>query len=318
MINFIRSNPNDKIPGGINELYQIDICNELLTRDIIPDWQQQLIKSHRVSIDNFDDKILPYNDNQFDLIISGMSLQWINNLPFVFKELQRCLKPDGCFIGAFSGGSSLQELRSSLLLADQERKGGMNSHMSPSINISDIGRLLSGAGFVMITVDNEIIEIPYPNMFVLCEHLHGMGDQHAPNNNNNNNNQKRYQGINRDIFISAAAIYDAMYSNSETIEQKTRDELNEYLNKNNNDQQQQIDDDIDNISIDAAIQIIYFMSWGPSPTQRKPMERGTAQFSLKDLEAITDTIEEVEKEKEQEEKNETDNDNKDDGDDNKT
>ena len=131
LINFIRQNPTDKLPGGITDLYQIETCPELLNRDEIPDWQQQLIKPHRISMDTFDGpQPLPFDDNTFDLIVSGMSLQWINNIPFIFSELQRCLKPDGCFVGAFSGGSTLQELRSSLLLADQERKGGMNTHMS--------------------------------------------------------------------------------------------------------------------------------------------------------------------------------------------
>lgn len=300
LINFIRQNPSDKLPGGIKELYQVDTCKELLHRDEIPKWQTQLINPHRILMDTFDGpQTLPFEDDKFDLIVTGMSLQWINNIPFIFSELQRCLKPDGCFIGAFSGGTTLQELRSSLLLADQERKGGMNNHMSPAINISDIGSLLGRAKFVMITVDNEIIEIPYPNMFVLCEHLRGMGDQHSPIIPNN---ISRYHGISRDIFISAAAIYDAMYSDSITIEQQTRDELNEYLNKQSDDEA------LDNISIDATMQIIYFMAWAPSPTQRKPMERGTAKFSMKDLEDITEFIEEKEKEFEEENKDKDDKD----------
>merc|ERR1719148_652757 len=149
----------------------------------------------------------------------------------------------------------------------------MNSHMSPCINISDIGALLSRAGFVLITVDNEIIEIPYPNMFVLMQHLHGMGDQHAPNES-----VARYQGVSRDVFIAAAAVYDAMYSDSETITKDTREELSEQS--------------MEEQSIDASLQIIYFMSWTPAPTQRKAMERGTAAYSMKDLETITDIIEE--------------------------
>ena len=278
MINFIRQNPDDKLPGGIKEIYEIDTCKEMLHRDVIPDWQQQLVKCNKVHIDNFDNIPLPFEDNTFDLVVSGMSIQWVNNIPFMFKELARIIKPDGCFIGGFCGGTTLQELRSALLLADQERKGGMNTHTSPSINISDIGSLLSRAGFVMITVDNEMIEIPYPNMFTLCSHLHGMGDQHAPKLPNDSG--LRYQGISKDVFIAAAAIYDSMYSDSQTtnIGQETRSELHEYSN--------------DDMSVDATVQMIFFMSWSPDPSQRKPMERGTAKFSMKDMDAITDMIEE--------------------------
>eukprot|EP01084_Bolivina_argentea_P229226 386940_1 len=292
LINFIRQNPTEKVPAGITELYEIETCKELLHRDVIPDWQQQLIKCNKVHIDTFDnpngDNKLPFDDNTFDIILTGMSLQWINDIPFVFNEIKRILKPDGCFIGAFSGGATLQELRSSLLLADQERKGGMNSHMSPHINISDIGNLLARAGLVMITVDNDVIQIPYPNLFVLCNHLHGMGDQYAlqlPHN------AKRFDGISKDVFIAAAAIYDELYSNSEQINMETRNELNEYANKNI-DQDENNMKDMNDISIDATIQMIYFMCWKPSATQSKPMERGTAQFSMKDLDEITDIVEE--------------------------
>merc|ERR1712125_66088 len=105
-----------------------------------------------------------------------------------------------------------------------------------------------------------------------------MGDQHAPKLPNDSG--LRYQGISKDVFIAAAAVYDAMYSDSQTtnIEQETRSELHQYANED--------------MSVDATVQMIFFMSWSPSPTQRKPLERGTAKFSMKDMDAITDMIEE--------------------------
>merc|ERR1712242_267340 len=122
---------------------------------------------------------------------------------------------------------------------------------------------------------------PYPNLFVLCHHLHGMGDQHAPNVEGPN--AKRYTGIQRDVFLAAAAIHDAMYSDSESIAKETRDELNQYQSEHEGQA-------VDDVAIDCTMQIIYFMAWTPAPTQRKPMERGTAQYSMKDLDEITEII----------------------------
>ena len=53
---------------------------------------------------------------------SNLSLQWVNDLPKTFREVNRILKPDGVFLGCILGGNTLQELRSSFSAADQERR----------------------------------------------------------------------------------------------------------------------------------------------------------------------------------------------------
>ena len=42
---------------------------------------------------------LPFADNSIDLVTSCLSMHWINDLPGLFREVQRILKPDGVFIG---------------------------------------------------------------------------------------------------------------------------------------------------------------------------------------------------------------------------
>ena len=56
------------------------------------------------------------------------------------------LKPDGVFMGAMLGGSTLTELRQSMLICEQEREGGVSPHVSPAANVADVGSLMSGAG----------------------------------------------------------------------------------------------------------------------------------------------------------------------------
>ena len=55
-------------------------------------------------------------------------MHWVNNLPKLFKETLRCLKPDCAFIGAMFAGDTLFELRVSLQLAELERKGVSERH----------------------------------------------------------------------------------------------------------------------------------------------------------------------------------------------
>ena len=93
----------------------------------------------------------PFPPGSVDLIISNMNMHWINDLPGFLKRCRRALKPDGVFLASMIGGSSLQELRSALTVADMERLGGVNAHVSPFAYGRDCGDLLAVAGFNMPT-----------------------------------------------------------------------------------------------------------------------------------------------------------------------
>lgn len=107
------------------------------------------------------------------MVISNLSLHWVNDLPGCFKTIMKSLKPDGVFIASFFGGDTLFELRSSLQLAELERKGGLSAHISPFIQVQDIGMLLQQAGFKMLTIDTDELVIGYPSMFELMYDLKG-------------------------------------------------------------------------------------------------------------------------------------------------
>lgn len=71
-----------------------------------------------------------------DLVTSSLSLHWVNDLPGCFKSIMNSLRPDGVFIGSMYGGETLFELRSSLQLAELERKGGISPHISPFTQVA--------------------------------------------------------------------------------------------------------------------------------------------------------------------------------------
>jgi NADH dehydrogenase [ubiquinone] 1 alpha subcomplex assembly factor 5 len=145
------------------------------------------------------------------------------------------------------GGDSLKELRSSFILADQERCGGLSPHVSPMAHVKDCGSLLQRAGFTLPTVDIDTIVCPYPDMFTLMHHLQAMGE--------NNAIKDRRLHVPRDVFTSAASVYKELYEDKATG------------------------------LIPATFQIIYMIGWSPDASQFKPLPRGSAQNSMKDLEA---------------------------------
>lgn len=181
-----------------------------------------------------------------DLVISSLSLHWVNDLPKCFKSINKCLKPDGVFIASLFGGDTLYELRSSLQLADLERKGGISPHISPFAHIRDIGSLLNRSGFTMLTIDTDEVVVNYPSIFELMWDIKGMAENNAAIN--------RPLNMSRDVIVAAASIYKELYG------------------KEN--------------SIPATFQVIYLLGWKPCESQPKPLPRGSADVSLKDLGSI--------------------------------
>lgn len=108
------------------------------------------------------------------MVISNLSLHWVNDLPGCFRSIIKSLKPDGVFLASIFGGDTLFELRSSLHLAELERKGGFAAHISPFTQVQDIGSLLHQAGFKLLTIDTDELNIGYPSMFELMYDLKGV------------------------------------------------------------------------------------------------------------------------------------------------
>ncbi|KAI5089832.1 arginine-hydroxylase NDUFAF5, mitochondrial precursor [Silurus meridionalis] len=57
-----------------------------------------------------DEDFLPFQENTSDLVVSNLSLHWINDVPGALRQVHRVLKPDGVFVGAMVGGVTLYEL----------------------------------------------------------------------------------------------------------------------------------------------------------------------------------------------------------------
>ena len=199
--------------GGIRKLVQMDPCPAMLHRDDafaeMKDENDEndsstICETFKLvaDIDN-NNTPLPFPDGTFDLVISSMAFHWVNDLPRLLSEIERVLKPDGCLLFALPGGNTLPELRSSLVLAELERTGGVSTHVGPYVDLSNVGSLLTGTKFRLPTIDIDDIQIGYPNAMVLMEHLGRMGEGNACMN--------RRDRVGLGTFIGAACLYRELY-----------------------------------------------------------------------------------------------------------
>lgn len=150
--------------GGIRKMVLLDSSDGMLhVDDEVPleEGAKERCEAYKLHADE-EDK-LPFPDGTFDLVLSSQSLHWVNDLPHLFQEVFRVLKPDGCFMFSMIGGATLPELRIALTLAELEREGGVGTHVGPFVELSDVGALMQNAGFALPTIDVDTVEISYPN-----------------------------------------------------------------------------------------------------------------------------------------------------------
>ncbi|MFM7083653.1 MAG: methyltransferase domain-containing protein [Hyphomicrobium sp.] len=122
-----------------------------------------------------DEEALPFADRSFDLIVSSLSLQFVNDLPGALLQIRRILKPDSLFIGGVLGSSTLNELRSVWLQSEMEIQNGTSPRVIPFSDVRDCGMLLQRAGFFLPVVDREILKVRYNSALELMLDLRGMG-----------------------------------------------------------------------------------------------------------------------------------------------
>jgi len=126
-----------------------------------------------------DEETLPFAEGRFDLVVSNLSLHWVNDLPGALLQIRRALKPDGLFVASLLGGGTLKELREILMEAELAEEGGVSPRVSPFVDVKDAGALLQRAGFSLPVADIDDIPVTYGNPMTLLSDLRGMGETNA-------------------------------------------------------------------------------------------------------------------------------------------
>lgn len=112
---------------------------------------------------------LPLADASVELIISGLTLQWCQDLPKVFKEFKRVLAPGGLLLFSSFGPDSLKELRQSWAEVDDI------PHVNAFADMHDVGDALVQSGFLDPVMDMEVITVTYKDVKMVMRDLKQIG-----------------------------------------------------------------------------------------------------------------------------------------------
>lgn len=191
-----------------------------------------------------DEEALPFADASFDLVVSALSLHWVNDLPGCLIQIRRALRPDGLFIGVALGGRTLTELRQCLLAAEEEARGGASNRVSPFMDVIDAAGLVQRAGFAMPVGDGDTLTVRYADPLRLLADLKAMGETAAFASRDT-------PPLTRAVLRRTVEIYRDRFSDSDG-------------------------------RVRATFDFIAMSGWGPSPDQPKAKRPGSATVRLAD------------------------------------
>ncbi len=211
------------------------------------DNMRETLGSKNIPTKAWDNDLLPFDPDRFDLAVSVLGLHWANDLPGVLREIRRVLKPDGLFLACLFGGGTLNELRSALIEAETEITGGISPRLSPLPGLQDMAGLLQRAGFALPVADIERVTVRYSHPMKLLQDLKGMGEQAAFLKRDG---QER-RPLSRRILAHMSDIYADRFSEPDG-------------------------------KVRASFEIIWLSGWAPADNQPKPLWPGSGKFSLAD------------------------------------
>ncbi|MFO7603431.1 MAG: malonyl-ACP O-methyltransferase BioC [Gammaproteobacteria bacterium] len=150
------------------EIYALDISTAMLqqARKKLSWWQRL---RHRVRFVNAEAEHLPFEMDRFDMVVSNLALQWCDDLPHVFNELQRILAPGGALLFSTFGPDSLKELRAAWLQVDTE------VHIHPFVDMHDIGDAMLRSSLAEPVMDMELITVTYDDAWHIMRDLKNIG-----------------------------------------------------------------------------------------------------------------------------------------------
>jgi NADH dehydrogenase [ubiquinone] 1 alpha subcomplex assembly factor 5 len=225
--------------GGIERLVQCDLSPAMTAKAAQRGNGPALVA---------DEEALPFAPKTFDLVLSNLSLHWVNDLPGALLQIRHVLKEDGLLLAAMLGGDTLHELRQCLTEAELQEEGGVGPRVSPFADVRNAGALLQRAGFALPVVDLDTITVTYGDPMRLLADLRGMGETNAVS-------ARRKGPTRRATLLRALALYEERFAAPDG-------------------------------RLPATFQVITMTAWRPHPSQPRPLAPGSGRTSL--AEALKD------------------------------
>jgi SAM-dependent methyltransferase len=191
-----------------------------------------------------DEDLLPFKEASLNLIVSGLALHRVNDLPGALIQVRRVLRADGLFIAGLLGARSLIELRQSLIEAEAEMEGGASPRVAPFGDVRDYGGLLQRAGFALPVADAEVLNVPYPSPRELMREIRVLGGGNVLS-------ERSKAPLPRRTLDRAEAIYRERHATPDG-------------------------------GVSATFEIVYISGWAPDASQQKPLKPGSAAARLAD------------------------------------
>jgi SAM-dependent methyltransferase len=191
-----------------------------------------------------DEERLPFRDGSLDLVVSGLALQFVNDLPGALVQIRRALKPDGLFLAALVGGDALTELRQAFAAAEAEVEGGASPHVVPFVDVRTLGALLQRAGFALPVTDIDRVVARYDSPLRLMHDLRRMGATNVLA-------ERRRNGLRRQTLRRLVEIYAERFADADG-------------------------------RLRASFDIIWLSGWAPHESQQQPLRPGSARMRLAD------------------------------------
>lgn len=191
-----------------------------------------------------DDEALPFREASLDLVVSGLALQFVNDLPGTLVQIRRALKPDGLFLAALVGGESLAELREAFAMAEIDVEGGVSPRVAPFADLRDLGALLQRAGFALPVTDIDRLTVRYASPLALMHDLRRMGATNALA-------ERRRVPLRRVTLRRMMEIYAERFTDADG-------------------------------RVRATFEIVWLSGWAPHESQQKALAPGSAKTRLAD------------------------------------
>jgi SAM-dependent methyltransferase len=191
-----------------------------------------------------DPEALPFRDGSLDLVVSGLALHLVNDLPGTLIQIRRALRPDGLFMAALLGGETLSELRQAFAQAESEIESGISPRVAPFADLRELGALLQRAGFALPVTDVDRLTVRYASPLALMHDLRRMGAA-------NPLIDRLRRPLRRATLERMMEIYAARFADPDG-------------------------------RIRATFEIVHMSGWAPHASQQQPLKPGSARARLAD------------------------------------